>query len=351
MGSQTSTESFGWGTNAIEVIDHFSKMYEDAKFLKGKVAVVTGGNKGLGLEVVKAFASAGCTVYLCSRSVSAGQQAVQEEVCTMGAGGYVVDKTEASRLVKVKQLDLASLESVKALVEDLFVNEKVTGIDYLFLNAGLMTIPTRETTMEGFEMQIGVNHFGHVYLTNLLMEKLGTKALKKRALRVVIVSSIAWVVLGNMSRSNIHYDEAINDRKYTGWGAYGQSKLANAMYQVALDKRLRESNQASAAVTVLPGIVKTDLWRNTQLKVGTWREWLAELVYKKKTVTQGASSLVYAALEPTFGSPATSTLDKHVNDCAHYDASAAKNAKFLTEESTEAFYEVTQEQLKTALAK
>ena len=86
MGSQTSTESFGWGTNAIEVIDHFSKMYEDAKFLKGKVAVVTGGNKGLGLEVVKAFASAGCTVYLCSRSVSAGQQAVQEEVCTMGAG-------------------------------------------------------------------------------------------------------------------------------------------------------------------------------------------------------------------------------------------------------------------------
>ena len=173
--------------------------------------------------------------------------------------------------------------------------------------------------------------------------------LKNRALRVVIVSSIAWVVLGNMSRANIHYDEAINDRKYTGWGAYGQSKLANAMYQVALDKRLRESNQASAAVTVLPGIVKTDLWKNTQLKVGTWKEWLTELIYKKKSVTQGASSLVYAALEPSFSAPETSTLEKHVNDCARYDASVAKNAKFLTEESTEAFYLVTQEQLKAAI--
>ena len=181
-------------------------------------------------------------------------------------------------------MDLSSLDSIKSLVEDLFSNENVTGIDYLFLNAGLMTIPTRETTAEGFEMQIGVNHFGHAYLTNLLMERLGVKALKKRALRVVIVSSIAWVVLGNMSRANIHFDKAINDRKYTGWGAYGQSKLANAMYQVALDKRLREINQASAAVTVLPGIVKTDLWKNTQLKVGTWREWLADLVYKKKAL-------------------------------------------------------------------
>ena len=92
MGNQTSSEGFGWGTNAIEVVDHFGKMYEDAKFLKGKVAVVTGGNKGLGLEVVKAFASAGCTVYLCSRSVSAGQQAVDEEICTMGSGGYTVEK-------------------------------------------------------------------------------------------------------------------------------------------------------------------------------------------------------------------------------------------------------------------
>lgn len=348
MGAKQSAESFGWGTTALEVVDHYAKQLEDDKFLKGKVAVVTGGNKGLGLEVVKAFASAGCMVYMCSRSVAAGEKAVKDEVCTMGAGDYMISRADANKLIKVKELDLASLASVRSFVDDLVKSEKLDGIDYLFLNAGLMTIPTRETTVEGFEMQIGVNHFGHVYLTNLLLEHFGGKKMKKRPLRAVVVSSIAWVVLGNMSRENIHFDSDVNDRNYTGWGAYGQSKLANAMYQPALDRRLREQNAASAAVTVMPGLVKTDLWKNTQLKKDTWVEWLSELVYKKKTVPQGASSLVYAALEPSFGAAEMETNDKHVNDCAPYAWGTAKNAHFLSEESTEAFFELTQKQLEDA---
>lgn len=320
--------------------------------LSGKTAIVTGGNKGLGLEVVKSFAKAGCKVILCSRSVEAGEKAIVEEVMDLGHGGYAIEEDEAKKLIKVMELDLASFKSVDSFIEQLRI-DNVQKVDYLFLNAGVMSIPTRETTEDGFEMQIGVNHFGHAYLTKKLLAILNGID----PIRVVVVSSIAWALLGNMSTSNLLYDPTVSDRKYSGWGAYGQSKLANAMYQPALDKLLKEQRGTeSAAVTAMPGLVKTDLWQHTRMKMDTWGGWLADIIYPKKSIPQGAASLLMAALEPSFGDVEETLLDgdrdsgyvKMVNDCQVYNWMSSKNAKFFTEESTDAFYDLTMQMVNSS---
>lgn len=342
MGAKQSGE-FGWGTTSMEVMEQYSG--GDPTFLKGKTAIVTGGNKGLGLEVVKSFVNAGCRVILCSRSVAAGEKAVLEEVCEPGHGGYTVSEEDAKRLITVMQLDLSSLKSVDKFMEQIKADE-VGVVDYLFLNAGVMSLPTRETTDAGFEMQIGVNHFGHVSLTDKLVRHLEKKQqFKKAPIRVVVVSSIAWSILGNMSKTNLHFDSSINDREYTPWRAYGQSKLANAMYQPALDSVLRQKHKGSAAVAALPGLVKTDLWQHTKMKINTWGGWFADLIYPKKDVPQGASSLLYAALDPSFEGDQHDQDVKQVDNCQPFAWKGSKRAKFLEKESTDQFYDTTMQSL------
>lgn len=342
MGAKQSGE-FGWGTTSIEVMERYSG--GNPQFLKGKTAIVTGGNKGLGLEVTKSFVNAGCRVILCSRSVAAGEKAVSEEVCEPGHGGYAVSKEDAKRLITVKQLDLASLKSVDEFMKQI-EKDGVAVVDYLFLNAGVMSIPTRETTDVGFEMQIGVNHFGHASLTDQLVRHLEKKQqFKKTPIRVVVVSSIAWSILGNMSKSNLHFDSSVNDREYTPWRAYGQSKLANAMYQPALDCVLRQKHKNSAVVAALPGLVKTDLWQHTKMKMDTWGGWFADLIYPKKNIPQGTSSLLYAALEPSFAGADHEQDVKQVDNCQPFPWKGSKKAKFMAKESTEDFYEITMQSL------
>jgi len=111
------------------------------------------------LETCKALASAGCKVILCSRSLSAGEKAVQDEIVQAGLGGYVAKKDN----VVVKALDLASLQSTKALADDILSTEP--RIDFLVLNAGIMALPSLERTDAGFEKQLGVNHFVRNFFT------------------------------------------------------------------------------------------------------------------------------------------------------------------------------------------
>jgi NAD(P)-dependent dehydrogenase (short-subunit alcohol dehydrogenase family) len=156
------TMALGKRSTAKDVIDAFSPN------LKGKTAVVTGGNSGIGTETVKALASAGCRVILCSRNVQAGEEAAEVQIkASQGReikDGYSVPDAD----IKVLPLDLADLASVELLAKEL---ESEESIDFLVLNAGVMIGP-KGYTKDGFERQIGTNHFGHFYLTELLLPRM-----------------------------------------------------------------------------------------------------------------------------------------------------------------------------------
>jgi NAD(P)-dependent dehydrogenase (short-subunit alcohol dehydrogenase family) len=159
--STTSQRKLGKHSTALEVVHN----YGEGKYLTGKVAIVTGGNSGIGLETCKALTYAGCRVILCSRNVENGKAAMQKEFSDDEKTGYVGD----SALCEVYQLDLADLDSVVAFSDRLLSGPSALGrIDLLVCNAGIMTPPKLAYTKAGFEEQIGVNHFGH----HLLVERL-----------------------------------------------------------------------------------------------------------------------------------------------------------------------------------
>ena len=118
------------------------------------------------------------------------------------------------------QLDLNDLESVKTFVHNF--SQKYDKLDILLNNAGIMALPERKTTAQGFEQQIGVNHLGHFFLTTLLMDKL--KASPEA--RVVNLSSMAHT----MGTNRLNFDDLMWETKYNDWGAYGASKLANVYF-------------------------------------------------------------------------------------------------------------------------
>lgn len=149
-------------------------------------------------------------------------------------------------------LDLSSLQSIKAFADEFIQQEG--RLDLLVLNAGIMALPKLELTDAGFEKQIGVNHFGHFYLTQLLLDKM--RATPSTAGRIVVLSSSAHR-FGDVRPDDLHF--STNSRRYTPWGAYGQSKLANLLHAKGLANRLRGTGLT--AVSVHPGVIKTNLWR------------------------------------------------------------------------------------------
>ncbi len=199
----------------------------DIPDLSGKFAVVTGANSGIGLEAARELARAGAQVVLASRNVAKGESAAAE----IGDGA------------RFEQLDLASLDSVRAFAD------KVSGpIDVLVNNAGVMAPPHR-LTADGFESQIGTNHLGHFALTGLLLPKL----LAAPQPRVVTLSSGAHLI------GTIHFDDLQGERRYNNWLWYGQSKLANLMFALELDRRARAAGSKLISAAAHPGYAATNL--------------------------------------------------------------------------------------------
>lgn len=282
-------------TTAKEVIEECGA----EQYLKGKTAIVTGGNSGIGLEGCKALASAGCHVIMCSRSVAAGEKAIEEEMMKDGEGGYSLTR-EQRQLVSVKQLDLNSMASIKTFT-DTIISEKDMDIDYLICNAGIMAVQSREETADGFEKQCGVNHFGHAYLVDNLYDKITTSAKKRKAdVRIVVLASSAHT-MGSVKVDDLHYTVG-QGRSYSAWGSYGQSKLCNILFAKGLEEKLRDDGHGDhvTAMSVHPGVIKTPLWRNTALAEGGNRilEWFGDTFLMKKTIPQGASTTLFAALAP-----------------------------------------------------
>jgi NAD(P)-dependent dehydrogenase (short-subunit alcohol dehydrogenase family) len=204
----------------------------------GKLAIVTGGNSGVGFETAKALANAGAQVIVAARTEQKGQEAVQE-----------IKATSPTANVEVEVLDLANLASIAAFAQRMY--ERRQPIDLLINNAGVMAIPERRLTSDGFEMQFGTNHLGHFALTGQLLPLL----VQSNAPRVVTVSAMI------ARQAEMDLTDLQSEHHYTPWSAYSRSKLANILFAVELDRRARGIGLTSVAVH--PGTSFTNLQQHS----------------------------------------------------------------------------------------
>jgi NAD(P)-dependent dehydrogenase (short-subunit alcohol dehydrogenase family) len=201
----------------------------------GRNAIVTGANSGLGLVTARELARAGASVVMACRNLDKGHAAIEQ-----------VRAAVPGAQVQVDELDLASLESVRAFAERYRATHD--GLDLLINNAGVMA-PPRRRTADGFELQFGTNHLGHFLLTVLLLDLMEGR----EDARVVTLSSTAH----KMGR--ISFDNLNGDRRYFRWNAYGQSKLANLLFALELDRRLRSKGSTIKSLAAHPGYAATNL--------------------------------------------------------------------------------------------
>lgn len=204
--------------------------------LTGRLAVVTGANSGLGFGLAGRLAEAGAEVVMAVRNREKGQDAL----------ALLLAQHPTARL-RLLDLDLASLESVRAAAQTLLDEQR--GIDILINNAGIMAVPDRRATADGFELQFGSNHLGPFAFTGLLLPALQRAA----SPRVVSTSSLAANV-GRWQWNNLQ-----GEQKYSAWGAYGLSKLANLAFARELQRRSDEHCWGITSAAAHPGGTKTNL--------------------------------------------------------------------------------------------
>jgi NAD(P)-dependent dehydrogenase (short-subunit alcohol dehydrogenase family) len=235
--------------------------------------VVTGANSGLGLVTARELARVGARVVLACRNVAKGEAARREiEAAAPGAP------------VELEELDLASLESVRAFAERFRAAHD--GLDLLINNAGVMAPPRRETA-DGFELQFGTNHLGHFALTGRLI---GVMEGREDA-RVVTLSSQAHrtgrIAFGNLG----------GERRYFRWSAYGQSKLANLLFALELERRLSAAGSTIKSMAAHPGYAATNLQSAAAPLVDRLVMKVSNLVIAQSE-EMGALPTLYAATEP-----------------------------------------------------
>jgi NAD(P)-dependent dehydrogenase (short-subunit alcohol dehydrogenase family) len=246
--------------------------------LHGKLAIVTGASTGLGLETARALAAAGAHVVL------AGRDAARVDAALATVRDHVPDAQ-----LEVGMLDLTSLDSVRGFASSYASTH--AGLHLLINNAGVMYTP-RERTADGFEMQFGTNHVGHFLLTCLLVPQL----LADPPSRVVNLSS------GGHRGSDIVWDDPnFERREYDKFSAYGQSKTANILFSVELERRL--GDRGVHAYAVHPGMISTELGRymsedDFAALMERAKQGPSGGMPPRKTVAQGAATSVWAATAP-----------------------------------------------------
>ena len=239
----------------------------------GRVAIVTGANSGLGLVTARELARAGARVVMACRNQEKGREAVRA----------VRVRAPGSEL-ELEALDLASLDSVRSFA--VRVRERHDALDLLINNAGVMATPRRETA-DGFELQFGTNHLGHFALTGLLLDMLEGH----EDARVVTLSS------GAHRSGRIAFDNLGGEHRYFRWRAYGQSKLANLMFALELDRRLRAAGSSVKSLAAHPGWAATNLQTSGPPKLDALLMALPNRFYAQSD-EMGALPTLYAATEP-----------------------------------------------------
>jgi len=218
-----------------------------------RTAIVTGATSGLGLETARELARAGTHVILAARNAARATAAMAD----------ITASVPDARL-SFEALDLASLASVRAFAAR--IGASVQGLDLLVNNAGVMAIPSRMVTEDGFEMQLGSNYLGHFALTMLLMPVL----LAAPAPRVVSLGSLA------AKAGRINFDDPQFSRGYRPWTAYSQTKLACVMFALELARRAKAQGWALISAAAHPGWSTTNL-QSVGPSMGLGRKSLAEI--------------------------------------------------------------------------
>jgi NAD(P)-dependent dehydrogenase (short-subunit alcohol dehydrogenase family) len=246
---------FGFHSTARDVIDGID--------LTGRHAIITGGASGIGIETARALAGAGASVVLAVRRPEAAEPVAEG-----------LRESTGNAAVSVASLDLADLHSVSA-----FARAWRGPLDILVNNAGIMAVPQREETAQGHELQLGTNFIGHFALTLWLHDALAAA----QEARVVSLSSS-----GHLFSPVVFDDLHFRFIPYTPFGAYGQSKTANALLSVGITRRWHDRGITSNAVN--PGAIATGLQKHTG--------GLKTPVERRKTPEQGAATSVLIASSP-----------------------------------------------------
>ncbi|GES42819.1 dehydrogenase [Rhizobium dioscoreae] len=247
----------------------------------GRIAVITGANSGIGYEAAKALAGAGAKVVIASRNEARANEALAKiRAATPGAD------------VTFEALDLASLDSVARTATR--IGDRLPHIDLLINNAGVMAIPDRHETEDGFEMQMGANYIGHFAWTMRLLPKVSAAENP----RVVTVSSLAH------RSGRINFDDLQWRKRYRPWPAYCQSKLATLLFSLELDRIARAEGWKLKSVAAHPGYAATGL-QTTGPRMGRDRAGGLEIATKllgpflSHTAAAGALPSLFAATSPT----------------------------------------------------
>ncbi|MCA9667448.1 MAG: SDR family oxidoreductase [Myxococcales bacterium] len=210
--------------------------------LAGKTYLVTGANAGAGFEATRVFLSKGGRVMMLNRNADKSNTAIATLKQELGSD---VD-------VAFVHMDLAALSSVREAAAE--VLDKVPRIDALICNAAIAQVASQQMTVDGFESQLGVNHFGHFLLCGLLFERV-----EESRGRIVVVGSNAY----KMGRKRIQFEDLDFDEKYSAWNAYAQSKLAQMMFAYELQRRVHAAHKNVEVQVCHPGASRTNLLMDT----------------------------------------------------------------------------------------
>jgi len=317
MGGSQSSGKYGDKTKAEQVAVDFGGN------CRGKYIVITGGNSGIGREAARVFAIQGAKVVICSRSVKNG-----EEACA-----WIRASTPYAE-VSTMQLDLNSFKSIQRFATA-YLALKIP-LNLLINNAGIMGNPYA-TTEEGYESQFGVNHLGHFYLTQLLLPVLISSGTRDTPSRVVNLSSCAhWLFPSHPD--GIDFDHCGTSHNYNAWIQYGESKLANILFTVELNKRMKAAGNHVISVSLHPGsIMGTNLLQHSS--ASSMCDFMSRLygvpgglyyfmTLRQKTIPEGAATTVYCSLCPDIA-PGSYYEDCHLSHHIHAKALDEPTAKRL----------------------
>ncbi len=247
----------------------------DMPDLRGRTALVTGANSGLGLETTRALATKGAYVVMACRNQEKGHQAK-----------IVIEESIPEAHLELASLDLSSLAAIRTFAERFRADH--THLDLLFNNAGVMAIPYRKT-QDSFEWQFGTNYLGHFALTGLLLPTM----LATPQSRVITTSSIVHII------GNIEFNNLNNERSYSRWSAYGKSKLADLMFAFELQRRLKGAGTTTLSIAAHPGFSHTNLQSTSVTEARAGIEGFMYSLYQGQNAAMGALPQLYAATAPS----------------------------------------------------